>query len=60
MKFKIKKFVYLVNDVTNILLKKSREEAEDKANKLRLVFIIVSIILVLSIILNFYLYLKYV
>jgi len=60
MKFNVKKFVYLINDVTNILLKKSREEAEEKAEKLRLALIIVSIILVLSIILNFYLYLKYV
>jgi len=46
---KLKKFVYLINDVTNILLKKSREEAEEKAEKLRLALIIVSIILVLSI-----------
>ncbi|MFA4833614.1 MAG: hypothetical protein WC619_02060 [Patescibacteria group bacterium] len=56
MKFKIKKFVYLVNDVTNILLNKSREEAEEKTAKLRLALIIVSIILVLSIALNIYLY----
>ena len=60
MKFNIKKFIYLVNDVTSILLKKSREEAGEGAEKLRLALIIVSIILVLSIILNFYLYIKYV
>jgi len=52
---KLKKFVYLINDVTNILLNKSRGEAEERAEKLRLALIIVSIILVLSIILNFYL-----
>ncbi|MDD5071694.1 MAG: hypothetical protein PHQ42_03090 [Patescibacteria group bacterium] len=56
MKFKIKKFIYLVNDVTNIILKKSRVEAEEDAKKLRIVLIIVSIILVLSIVLNIYLY----
>ncbi len=54
MKFKIKKFVYLVNDVTNIMLKKDRVEAEENAKKLRIALIIVSIILVLSLILNFY------
>jgi CHASE3 domain sensor protein len=56
MKFQIKKFVYLINDITNILLKKSRVEAEENAKKLRIALIIVSIILVLSIILNIYLY----
>ena len=56
MKFEIKKFVYLVNDVTNILLKKSRGEAEENVRKLRVALIIVSIILVLSIALNIYLY----
>lgn len=60
MKLKIKKFIYLINDVTNILLNKGRGEAEEKAEKLRLALIIVSIILVLSIILNLYLYIKYV
>ena len=58
MKFNIKKFVYLANDITNIILKKSREETKDKAESLRFALIIVSIILVLSIALNIYLYLK--
>ncbi len=49
-----KKYIYLINDVTNIMLKKSRVEAEENAKKLRVALIIVSIILVLSLALNFY------
>ena len=56
MKFKIKKFVYLINDVTNIILKKDRVDAEENAEKLRISLIIVSIILVLSLIFSFYFY----
>ena len=58
MKFNIKKFVYLANDITNILLKKNREDDRGRARGLRFVLIIISIILVLSIALNIYLYLK--
>ncbi len=57
MKLKLKKFIYLVNDVSNILLKKSRIEAEENAKKLRIALIIVGIILVFSVILNIYKYL---
>ncbi|MDP3042780.1 MAG: hypothetical protein Q8N21_00025 [bacterium] len=56
MKFKFKKYIYLVNDVTNLLLKKERVQAEENAKKLRVALIIVSIILLLSIILNIYLF----
>jgi len=55
MKFKIKKFIYLINDVTNILLKKSREEVEEEVEKLRILLFIVSIILLISLSLNIYL-----
>ncbi|KKQ60505.1 MAG: hypothetical protein US81_C0019G0002 [Parcubacteria group bacterium GW2011_GWE2_38_18] len=55
MKLQIKKFIYLVNDLTNILLKRSREEAEQKVKKLRYDLIIVSILLALSLLLNTYL-----
>lgn len=54
MKFKARKFVYLINDVTNIILKKGRVEAEENAKKLRVAFIIVSIVLVVSLIFNLY------
>jgi len=56
MKFKIKKYIYLINDVTNLILKKDNMKAEENAEKLRTALIIVSIILVLSLALNFYLY----
>ena len=56
MKIKIKKFVYLLNDVTNLILRKNKVEQEGNAKKLRNALIIVSIILVLSLALNFYLY----
>jgi hypothetical protein len=59
MRLKIKKFIYLLNDATNILLEKDREEELKKAKKLRKALIIVSIILVLSIVLNIYFYLNY-
>jgi fumarate reductase subunit C len=58
MKLKVKKFIYLVNDVTNIILKKDRVKAEENVKKLRIALIVVSIILVLSIALNIYLYLN--
>ncbi len=60
MKIKLKKFVYLINDATNILLKRDKEEEFEKAEKLRKAFIVVGIILVLSIALNIYFYLNYV
>ena len=58
MKFNIKKFVYLANDITNMILKKSKEDNRGRVRSLRLFLIIVSIILVLSIAFNIYLYLK--
>lgn len=56
MKLKIKKYIYLINDITNLLLKKERVQAEENGKKLRVALIIVSIILVMSLLLNFYLY----
>jgi len=58
MKLKFKKYIYLVNDITNILLKKERIAAEESAKKLRVALIIASILLFLSIIINFYLFLS--
>lgn len=56
MKFKFKKYIYLINDITNSLLKKERFKTEENVGKLRFALIIVSIVLMLSIILNIYLY----
>lgn len=60
MKLKIKKFIYLINDVSNILLKKSRIEAEENAKKLRTALIIVSLLLLVSVIFNIYFYIKFI
>lgn len=58
MRFKFKKYIYLINDVTNLLLKKERVQAEENGKKLRVALIIVSIILLLSLALNIYFYFK--
>jgi len=55
MLFKVKKFIYLLNDITNIALGKERAQIIDNNNKLQFRLIIVSIVMVLSIILNIYL-----
>lgn len=58
MKLKIKKFIYLINDLSNVLLMKSRGEAEDKVKKLRFALIAITALLVLSVIFNIYLIYK--
>ncbi len=58
MKLNYKKYLYLVNDITNILLKKEREQLSETAGKLRLALIITSAALLLSLLLNVYLLLK--
>ncbi len=58
MKFNLKKYLYLANDITNILLKKDRDQIIESYKKLRLALIIVSIALILSLALNFYFYAK--
>ena len=52
MKFKLKKYIYLINDITNIVLKKERVQTEENAKKLRIALIIVSIVLTVSLVLN--------
>jgi len=54
MRLKFKKYIFLLNDITNLLLKKERVQAEEDAKKLRLALIAVSAALVLSMILNVY------
>jgi len=58
MKKKIKKYIFLINDITNVILKKDRIRDEATIHLLRKITIVVSICLVLSILLNIYLYLK--
>ena len=54
MKKQYKKFVYLINDITGVLLKKDRNRDREIAHQLRIAIYILSIILLISLILNFY------
>ena len=56
MKLKIKRFIYLANDLTNALLKKNQSQLINSYKKMRLSLIIAIIILILSLALNFYFY----
>lgn len=58
MEKKIKKYIYLINDVSSLLLKKERVKTEENAQKLRTVLIIVFILFLLSLALNIYFYIK--
>jgi hypothetical protein len=49
MKFKTKKLAYLLNDLTNIILKK---EKEDEVAKLKRIIKILFFVLIISLILN--------
>lgn len=55
MKNAIKKYIYLINDVTNLLLDKEQLRGVEQAHKLRVALIIVIAILAMSIIINIYL-----
>ncbi|NCO79666.1 hypothetical protein CO116_01130 [Candidatus Falkowbacteria bacterium CG_4_9_14_3_um_filter_38_19] len=55
MKLAIKKFIYLINDITNLLLSKDKRTNQEKNRRLLIALIIVSIILVISLITNIYL-----
>lgn len=54
MKLKIKKYVYLINDVTNMLLAKDREETAGDLKRVKKAAIIMAVALALSLALNVY------
>ena len=58
MKLKLKKYIYFVNDVTNMLLKKEEIHQAENAQKFRIALISVIILLIISIGLNIFLLLK--
>ena len=58
MKFKAIKFIYLINDLSNILLKKERGKEKEINIRLSIYLIIISIFLIFSIVINIYLYFK--
>ena len=51
-KLKYKKYLYLINDVTGLLLQKEREQLSEEARKLRIALIVAGVILFLSVVLN--------
>ena len=58
MKFKLKKYLYIINDITGVLLNKERLHDKEIAHKLRVTLIIVFVLLLISVIFNVYLCLK--
>jgi len=52
MKFKYKKFVYLINDISDFLLKKEKIDNNATINKLRILLIIFIILFTISFIIN--------
>lgn len=58
MKLALKKFIYILNDITNMLLKKDQDDLADKYKKAKIWLVISSISLAISIAANIYLYLK--
>jgi hypothetical protein len=52
MKFKLKKYLYLLNDVTDLLLKKDREKIESKYADLKKLSAYLFILLAVSLIAN--------
>ncbi len=56
MKFKIKKFIYLINDFTDLLLKKERENLAERNQQLTAWLIVLIILLVISLLANLYFY----
>lgn len=55
MRFKFKKYIYILNDLTNILLKQERENEKRKVKVLAIVIIVIAIFLLASLIFNLYL-----
>lgn len=55
MKFALKKYLYIINDTTNILLNKERVKADKHVHNLSIVLIVLAILLILSLTYNAYL-----
>ncbi|PIT94051.1 hypothetical protein COU00_01140 [Candidatus Falkowbacteria bacterium CG10_big_fil_rev_8_21_14_0_10_43_11] len=55
MKFALKKYIYLLNDFTNLLLSKKREDEKSKVKKLLFALISVVLLLIISLFINVYL-----
>jgi hypothetical protein len=58
MKLQYKKYLYLLNDLTGMLLKKDMEDHIKMIKNLRLSLYVVCVFLVISILVNIYLFLN--
>lgn len=56
MKLASKKYLYLLNDLTNLLLSKDKARQQEKYQQLLYVLQLVVVLLIISIILNIYFY----
>jgi hypothetical protein len=56
MKFRFKKYLYLINDLTNVALNKDREEWHEKYRRALYLTVILAILLIISLAFNFYSY----
>lgn len=54
MKFQLKKYIYILNDITNTMLKQDKAEDKKKIKTLTLVLIAVIVILLVSLFFNVY------
>lgn len=58
MKFGIKKYIYFVNNLTNLILRKDREEWAGKYKHLLQISVTLLVLLIISISFNIYLYVR--
>ena len=52
MKKKLKQYVYLVNDLTNLLLKKDRQDAWSAGRKFQIIALVLGVLFGISLSLN--------
>ncbi|MEK7068119.1 MAG: hypothetical protein AAB956_03930 [Patescibacteria group bacterium] len=55
MKFTLKKYLYLLNDFTNLLLNKERADDKRKIQRLVIALVVVAVLLLASFFINVYL-----
>jgi len=55
MKLQFKKYIFLINDVTNLLLGKEKEDLLKNFQKLKMIIVLLGIALVISLGFNVYL-----
>lgn len=58
MKLQFKKYIFLINDVTNLLLGKERENLARDFKKMKIAIIILGVFLVISVSVNVYLLIR--